>query len=94
MMSLMTDSPEHTSHPAPTQQKPYWLYRFAAWVVIVAGIVFIVSTIFFTGAYVGRGGHQHHCHHSMSHHEGAGPAMPEDAHPGPGEAPASVAPGR
>ena len=36
-----------TTPAAPA--KPYWLYRFAAWVVIVAGILFIVTTIFFAG---------------------------------------------
>jgi len=42
--------------------KPYWLYRFAAWVGIVAGIVFIVLSVFFAGFKVAHLGH-HGCHH-------------------------------
>lgn len=67
--------------------KPYWLYRFAAWVVIVAGIVFIVTTVFFAGFRVAHLGH-HGCHHKwqhsmsqgMHHHHGQGARF----HGGPG----------
>ncbi len=48
-------------------EKPYWLYRFAAWVVIVAGIVFIVTTIFFAGFKIAHFGH-HGCHHHGGWH--------------------------
>jgi len=44
------------------------LYVVAAWVVIVAGIVFILSTVFWTGAMVAgfnRDGEHRHHHHGM-----------------------------
>ena len=101
-MPVMSELPEHQTEPKPPkQQKPYWLFQFAAWVVIVAGITFIVSTIFFTGAYVAKGGWHghHHCHHhdhSMNRmgpeHRGPGPELPPPGRPGPGELPPSIAP--
>ncbi|HTX96859.1 MAG TPA: hypothetical protein VME67_19585 [Mycobacterium sp.] len=49
----------------------------AAWVAIVAGIVFIVSVIFFTGMALGHhgGGHHHHKHPAawMHQHRMGGP---------------------
>jgi hypothetical protein len=63
------------TEPAAVAVKPYWLYRFAAWVGIVAGITFIVLSVFFTGFRVAHMGN-HHCHHhgwkhhSMMNHEG------------------------
>jgi hypothetical protein len=77
----MSETPEIPTRPTTVATepaavpvvKPYWLYRFAAWVVIVAGIVFIVTTIFFAGFKVAHLGH-HHCHHHGWHHaEGQGP---------------------
>ena len=44
------------------------LYLVAAWVVIVAGIVFILSMVFWTGAMVvgyDHDGEHHHPHHGM-----------------------------
>jgi hypothetical protein len=38
--------------PPPQRAKPPVLYAVAAWVVIVAGIVFILSIVFFSGAMV------------------------------------------
>jgi len=91
------------TEPAPVAVKPYWLYRFAAWVVIVAGIVFIVLSVFFAGFRVAHMGH-HHCHHhgwhhhSMMNHQG-GPQHGQGAGfhqgiggPGPSHTPESVAP--
>ena len=106
----MSESPESTSKPAPSNPPappgpppPYWLYRLAAWVGIIAGIVFIVSSIFFAGVYVSKGGH--HCHHGTSmfhkgHHDrGADHLSPGSEAPGPAQVPQSVtqpppAPGR
>lgn len=108
MMPSMSESPESTSTSTsstpPAPQKPYWLYRLAAWVGIIAGIVFIVSSIFFAGAYVGRGGwhghHGHHCHHhqrdgaamfhKMHHDRGPGDLPQGSENAGPGEVPQSV----
>ena len=82
----------------------------AAWVAIVAGIVFIVAVIFFTGYSLGsHGGHHgHHGHHKqhamMWHHRApqggpgatqpGGPAASVTPAPGPGQIPSSVAPSR
>ncbi|MEO8816234.1 MAG: hypothetical protein ABI307_11790 [Mycobacterium sp.] len=98
----MSESPESTSKSVPSAPPaappPYWLYRFAAWVGIIAGIVFIVSSVFFAGVYVSKGGHHchhHRHHHSMSHHghhKGPGPTAPGSDNPGPGELPQSVTP--
>lgn len=56
--------------PAPSTP-PNRLYQFAAWVGIVAGIVFIVAVIFFAGFGLGMHTHMHHVghhkHHAMVH---------------------------
>jgi hypothetical protein len=51
------------------------VFQFAAWVAVVAGIVFIVAVIFFAGfglgKHSGHGGgfhHGHHQHHAMFMH--------------------------
>lgn len=92
-----------TPPPPPVEVKPYWLYRLAAWVAIVAGVVFIVSSIFFAGVWVSRGGpgghhhwhgpHGHFGQHAMFHkgpHRGPGPMWPGPEQRGPGEPPPSV----
>ncbi|BBZ11629.1 hypothetical protein [Mycobacterium branderi] len=93
--------PAAATAPPASPEKPYWLYRFAAWVVIVAGILFIVTTIFFAGfriaAHQGHHGHHHGHHHpAMFHHRG--PGGPQGGGgagagvPGPGQPPQSIAP--
>ncbi|MBW0015012.1 hypothetical protein [Mycobacterium sp.] len=74
-MSETSDAPTPTTSavatPPPTpayeRAKPPRLYVVAAWVVIVAGVVFIVATIFFAGAAIaGFGGHCYQrYHHGM-----------------------------
>lgn len=72
---------------------------------IVAGIVFIVSVIFFTGfrlglaAGHGGGHHRHHKHHPAMMHRSGFPATggtqqfgPGNGPAGPGQVPSSVAP--
>ena len=66
----------------------------AAWVVIVAGIVFILATVFFAGAMVvGIGGHCYYRHHHGMMFKPGGPWGPDggrwqNAGPyGPGMAP-------
>ena len=67
MMSTMSESPEQSSTPTipenasvlpatagKRERQPNRLYQVAAWVVIVAGVVFIASTLFFAGLVVGR----------------------------------------
>lgn len=86
--------------PDPAVIKPYWLYRLAAWVAIVAGAVFIAAVIFFSGAILTHHGHHgHHFHHKMHHamfhpggmHRGPG-GGPGAGTPGPGQPPQSVLP--
>jgi hypothetical protein len=83
--------------PPPAEVAPYRtprVFQFAAWVAIVAGIVFIVAVIFFTGYGLGRhaghGGfhHGHHKHHAMMMHPRFHPGGPG----GPG-GPAAIPPG-
>jgi hypothetical protein len=91
--------------PASTEAAPYrtpWVFKFAAWVAIVAGIVFIVAVVFFSGFVLGRhAGHHggfHHKHHAMMMHPHrfGGPGGPGGPGGGPaavqGGGPASVAP--
>ena len=60
--------------PAEVVHRTPRVFHFAAWVAIVAGIVFIVSVIFFSGYVLGKhsghGGfhHGHHMHHAMMWH--------------------------
>lgn len=62
------------------------LYQAAAWVVIVAGIVFIVAVVFFSGAALmdrdDHGWHRHHPHGKCQMHDGPmGPGGPPMAPP-------------
>jgi hypothetical protein len=54
--------------PAPLRRKPHRLYQAAAWVAIVAGSVFIVAVIFFSGFALGV--HSGGGHHGGGHHHG------------------------
>ena len=73
--------------------RPPRLYQAAAWVAIVAGIVFIVSAVFFTGFFLGRhgGGFGQARHHRLDQSEFHLPPprmMPLNPGPmGPGEWP-------
>lgn len=73
------------------------VFLAAAWVAIVAGIVFIISVIFFTGMALGHHGgghHHHHKHHAawMHPHHMGGPGGGGQAGV-PGGGAASVSPG-
>ncbi|ORW11898.1 hypothetical protein AWC14_18385 [Mycobacterium kyorinense] len=67
--------------------------------MIVAGILYIVTTIFFAGYRI-AGHHGHHGHHHGHHHPAMfhqrGPGGPQGGPgagvPGPGQPPASIAP--
>jgi hypothetical protein len=79
--------------PAEVVHRTPRVFQFAAWVAIVAGIVFIVSVIFFSGYVLGKhsghGGfhHGHHKHHAMMWH-------PRHGGPGgPGGGPGAIQPG-
>jgi hypothetical protein len=83
----MSETPENptrpttvATEPATVPVKPYWLYRFAAWVVIVAGIVFIAMSVFFAGFKI-AGHHGHHgCHHHWAQHHAVGPGGMHKGH--------------
>jgi hypothetical protein len=87
----MTETPEPTTRrtlaATAAPHTPNRLYQAAAWVAIVAGIVFIVAVVFFSGFVLGRHAGPHHFHHPHKHHA----AMFHRGHPQGG--PGSVAPG-
>jgi len=84
---------------ADAPRKTPKVFQIAAWVATVAGIVFIVAIIFFTGYALGKhsghhGGH-HHKHHAMVHpHRFGGPGGPGGpiGPGGPGSGPATSTP--
>jgi|GEM_PF-920663 len=107
LMSETSDNPTvrtstATAPPPPAEVAPHRtprVFQIAAWVAIVAGIVFVVAVIFFTGYMLGRhsghGGfhHGHKQHAMMHHHRMGGPGGPGG--PGataPGGGPANVRP--
>jgi len=56
MTETLEQEPATTPVPQPHKHRPPRVYRAAAWVAIVAGVVFIVGSIFFTGFALGRHG--------------------------------------
>jgi hypothetical protein len=78
--STATAPPPYVPEPVVIDDKPNRLYQIAAWVAIVAGSLFIVAVIFFSGFALGRhaggAGHfgGHHRHHSDMSQQ-AGPGM-------------------
>jgi hypothetical protein len=84
-MQSMSELPEYTTDTTPVvtttepvaeptvvttaERKPNRLYQAAAWVAIVAGTVFIVAVIFFSGFILGRhsGGPGHFGRHGGEH---------------------------
>ena len=74
-------------HPLPPV-KPNRLYQVAAWVVIVAGVVFILAVIFWSG-FVVAGHHGCRSRHHPGMSESYAPLSvvpPSGAGPGPGMA--------
>jgi hypothetical protein len=74
----------------PHAHRPNRLYQAAAWVAIVAGVMFIVGAVFFTGFALGRhsggdGGWRHHRgDNSQFERRGGPPMMQFPMMPGPG----------
>ncbi len=65
--------------PAVVEHKPNRLYQVAAWVAIVAGTLFIVAVVFFSGFIIGRhsdGGQGHFRHHGDMMFDRGGPMGP------------------
>ena len=79
MTETLEQEPATTPVPQPHKHRPPRVYRAAAWVAIVAVVVFIVGAIFFTGFALGRhsgggfGGH-HRGHGEMGSR--SAPLMP------------------
>ncbi|WP_372511592.1 hypothetical protein [Mycobacterium gordonae] len=111
VMSEISDTPTARTStavaPPPAERVEHHtpkVFKAAAWVAIVAGIVFIVSVIFFTGFRLGLaaghgGGHRHHKHHPAMMHRSGFPANggqqqvgPGTGPGGPSQVPSSVAP--
>jgi hypothetical protein len=83
----MTETPESRTEPTATAtERPNMLSQIAVWVGLVAGVVFIVAVIFFSGLYIGsrgyfdRGDHGNDC--GMYHH---GQMMAPGGMMGPGQ---------
>ncbi len=111
-MSEISDTPTAPTSTAvappptsgPVEHHTPKVFKAAAWVVIVAGIVFIVAVIFFTGFRLGLaaghgGGPRHHKHHpammqrSGFPNNGRAPAVSPGTGPGgPSQVPSSVMP--
>jgi hypothetical protein len=72
--SATATAPVPAAEPAPYVHKTPKVFLGAAWVAIVAGVVFIVSIIFFAGMALGHHGHghHHHKHHAAFHHHPMG----------------------
>ena len=69
----MTETPESSTEPTTatpevvppprhdyTDHRPTRLYQVLAWVGIIAGVVFIVAVIFFSGVFFGRASGGYH----------------------------------
>src|ERR1700737_532023 len=73
MLGAMTESTgpqaESTTTPSRWDRPRHGLFALAAFVVIVAGIVFIFAVVFWTGIMIGAHGGGHERHHER-HHEG------------------------
>ncbi len=112
----MTETPERADEPAtspvdtlpppahiepdPHPGRTTRLFQVAAWVAIVAGTLFIVGAVFFTGFFLGRHsggpGHGGGRHHEMGqfHERMAPPMMPfPPGQMGPGMRPGQIGPG-
>jgi hypothetical protein len=107
MIELMTETPESRTTLDPvagtpsTTERPYTDDRYSrpnrlsqalAWVGIVAGVVFVVAVVFFSGFFIGRssGGHYggHRGHYQcgqMSPGQMMGPGMIGPGQMGPGQ---------
>lgn len=92
----MTEAVDTRREPAPDgparwdeRRRGHRIYKLAALVVIVAGIVFIFAVVFWTGLMIGAhgGGHGHH-----GGHHGGGYSHSQMYQPGAPSAPASASP--
>lgn len=86
-MQRMTETPEARTEPTTVvgqsrsddrDGRPNRLNQALAWVGIVAGVLFVVALIFFSGFILGRasGHHDGGGHHGYHHYEQMGPGQP------------------
>ena len=97
MISGMTDTVDHPTTPttivdppARTRHESSGLYRLLAWVGIIAGVLFIVSVVFFSGFFLGKhsgGGPGHHFGGGMHFMHRGGPPHGGPIGPGPWSGP-------
>jgi hypothetical protein len=95
----MTETPESRTEPTavaterqPAERPPRWedrpnrLNQILAWVGIVAGVVFIVAAVFFSGFFIGRnsGGYDWNRMHPYGGQSPMGPGMMGPGQTGPG----------
>ncbi len=94
----MTETTETVDQPSivpdarerAVDRRPSRLNQIAAWVGIIAGVVFIVGSVFFTGYFLGR-----HSGGGGWHHYRGGPGMMGPGMMGPGMmGPGMMGPGR
>lgn len=75
---------ERVERPIVVESKPNRLFQVAAWVAIVAGSLFIVAVVFFSGFILGRqsgGGHfDRHGEHGMMMDRQGGPPWEKMQH--------------
>jgi hypothetical protein len=83
-LTMDPPSPPPVTGEAPRRGGPNRVYKVLAWVGIVAGIVFVVAVVFFSGFFMGThsgrghghfGGHQSHGVHFF-HRSGPRPMAP------------------
>ncbi|HZQ33282.1 MAG TPA: hypothetical protein VFB19_16295 [Mycobacterium sp.] len=102
----MSETAEHPTTPTVTtdprpvdRREPSRLNQVLAWVGIVAGVVFVVAVVFFSGFFLGKhsGGSHGFGHHMkgmhMIHRGGPPPMGPWGPGPGGPGGPGSQAPG-
>ena len=100
----MTDTPESTAEPTTVAPQPRYedrhgahsrLGQAAAWVVIVAGTVFVVATIFFWGLLLGWSSGAHYGWHRGDYggRVGTCPMMGQGGMMGPGGMGGMMGPG-
>jgi hypothetical protein len=87
----------HYGDMTDTNDRPNRLNQILAWVGIIAGVVFIVAVIFFSGFWIGSAsGHHcgwHHGYHNWGQMGPGGPMGPGQMGPGGMMGPGQIGPG-
>jgi hypothetical protein len=59
----MTQTPESRTEPTTVTEQPRYDDRLLAWIGIIAGVVFVVAVIFFSGFFLGSSSDSHYGWH-------------------------------